>query len=137
MQTLASVAHLLLKGPGLEDRGETPSCLLRLLLAQAAASRVPGLLCPHGPQGRVAWIQLLTLCASQPPLCCPVSKASCKEGCKSHLDAFPRAFLNCFFLLILRLAKKQNFHRWEMLMFACGFAAGLRQEAEGVGFLPK
>lgn len=107
-------------------------CLLRLRLAQAAAAcgpassrvlagRLPGT--PplpgecHGPQGRVTWMWLPGLCTSQPSLCCSVSKASRNEGYKSHLDEFPWAFLNLSFLLILRLAKKQNFHHWEMLTF--------------------
>lgn len=69
------------------------------------------------PQGRVTWMWPPELCARQPSLCCSVSKASRTQGSKPHLGEFPWTFLNRFFLLILRLAKKQIFHHWEMLTF--------------------
>lgn len=58
-----------------------------------------------------------------------VGKASWNEGYKSHLDKFSWAFLSCSFLLILRLAKKQNFHRWEMVIFCVWLFCGA--EARG------
>lgn len=121
-------------------KGKKPSCLLRLCLLrlqggqQAAGCWQGGNVTALG-QGL---LDVATRALHQPAiLCCSATKSSQKQGYKSHLDELPWVFLNCSFLWILRLAKKQNFHSGRCQHLVCGFQAELGQEAKRVGFLPK